>query len=59
MRGSAENPVLLDEEEDKNSPIPTTPVSKRPTRSLALLRSRPFGTRIEIVPDFVYRILFK
>ena len=60
-RGSAENPILIDEEEDKeNSPPPTTtPVSERPTRPPALLRSRPFGTRIETVPDYVYRNLFQ
>ena len=36
MRGSAENPILLDQEEDKeNSPLlPRTPVSERPTRPL-------------------------
>ena len=56
MGGSAENPILLDEE-DKNSP-PTTPVSERPTRPAAMLRSRPFGTRIENVPDYVYRNSF-
>ena len=32
MGGSAENPILLDEEEDKENPSPTTPVSDRPTR---------------------------
>ena len=63
MGGSAEKPILLDEEEDKkNSPPPPTTtrtVSERPTRPPALLRSRPFGTRIENVPDFVYRNLFQ
>ena len=46
MAGSAENPILLDEEEDKeNSPPPTTtPVSERPARPPALLRSQPVGT---------------
>ena len=59
MGGSAENPILLDGEEDKeNSPPTTTPVSERPTRPPALLRSRLSGTRIENVPDFVYRTLF-
>ena len=54
MGGSAENPILLDEEEDKeNSPPTTTPVSERPTRPYALLRSRLFGTRIENVTDYV------
>ena len=53
MGSSAENPILLDEEEDKENspPPPTTPVSERPTRSPALLRSRTFGARMENVPD--------
>ena len=61
MGSSAENPILLDEEEDKENspPVPTTTVSERPTRPPALLRSRPFGTRIKNVPDFVYRNLFQ
>ena len=61
MGGSAENPILLDEEEDKEkSPrATTTPVSERPTRPSALLRSRPFGTRIENVPDHVERNFFQ
>ena len=56
MVGSAENPILLDEKEDKlnSPPPPTTPVSATATRPTALLRSRPFGTTIEKVPDFVY-----
>ena len=60
-RGSTENPILLDEEEDKEtSPPPTTtPVSERPTRTTALLRSCPFGTRKESVPDHIYRNLFQ
>ena len=53
MGSSAENPFLLDKEEDKENSSPITPVSERPTRSLALLRNRPFGTRIENVFDFV------
>ena len=40
MGGSAENPILLDEEEDKENSTPTTPVFGRPTRIPALLRSR-------------------
>ena len=61
MGGSAENPILLNEEEEKeNSPrTTTTPVSERTTQPLALLRSRPFGTRIENVPDYVYGNLFQ
>ena len=55
MGGSAQNPILLCEEEDEeNSPPPsTTPVSERRTRILALLKSRPFGRRIENVPNYV------
>ena len=58
MGESGENPILLDKEENKNFP-PTTLVSDRVTRPPALLRSRPFGTRIENVPDYVYRNLFQ
>ena len=60
LGGSAENPILLDEEQDKeNSPPTTTPVSERPTRPPALLRKCPFGTRIENVADYLYRKLFQ
>ena len=61
MGGSAENPILLDKEKDKEKspPTTTTPVSERPTRPPALLRCHPFGTRIENVPDNVYRNLFQ
>ena len=60
MGSSAENPILLDEEEDKeNSPPTITPNSETPTLPPALLRSRPFGTRRENVPDYVYRNLFQ
>ena len=61
MKGSAENPILLDEEEEKENspPTTTTAVSERPTRPPALLRSHPFGTRIKNVPDYVYRKLFQ
>ena len=40
MGGSAENHVLLDEEEDKENSPPITPISERPTRNSALLRCR-------------------
>ena len=47
MGGSAENPYLLDEEEDKeNCPPPTTPLSEKPTRPPAMLRSCPFRTKL-------------
>ena len=58
--GSVENPIVLDEEEDKeNAPLPTTPESVRPTEPPRLQRSRTFGVRIENVPDYVYRNLFE
>ena len=59
MGGSAENPIVLDEEQDKENAPPTTPVSERPTGPPRLLRSRAFGSRIENVPDYVYRNLFQ
>ena len=57
--GSVENPIVLDEEQDKENAPPTTPVSERPTEPPRLLRSRAFGARIENVPDYVYRNLFQ
>ena len=61
MGGSVENPIVLDEEEDKENapPAPSTPESVRPTEPPRLQRSRPFGTRIENVPDYFYRNLFQ
>ena len=57
--GSVENPIVLDEEEDKeNAPPPTTPQSVRPTEPPRLQRSRAFGARMENVPDYVLRNLF-
>ena len=57
MGGSAEKVILLDEEEHKENSPPTIPVSERPTRTPALLRSCLFGTRIENFPDHVDRNL--
>ena len=59
--GSAEDPILLDEEEDKENSPPTTktPISERPTRHRALVKNCPFATRIEIVFEYVYRNLFQ
>ena len=61
MGGSVENPIVLDEEEDKENspPAPSTPESVRLTEAPRLQRSRPFGTRIENVPDYNYRNLFQ
>ena len=53
------NPILNDDEEDKENSAPTsTQEYERPTEPPRLLRSRPFGTRLENVPESVYRTLF-
>ena len=58
--GSVENPIVLDEEEDKeNAPLPSTPESVRPTEPPRLQRSHTFGAGIENVPDYVLRNLFQ
>ena len=60
MEGSVENPIVLDEEEDKeNASPPSTPESIRPTEPPRLQRSCAFGARIENVPDYVFRNLFQ
>ena len=51
MEGSVENPIVLDEEEDKENAPPSTPESVRPTEPPRLQSSRAFGTRMENVPD--------
>ena len=57
--GSVENPIVLDEEDDKESaPPPTTPKSVRPTETPRLQRSQAFETGMENVPDYVFRNLF-
>ena len=61
MEGStAANPIIVDDEEGKENSAPTTltPESERPTEPPRLLRSRPFGTRLENVPEPVYTTLF-
>ena len=48
----AENPILIDEEQDKkNSPPahPITPVSERPTQP-PVTRTCSFGTRLRMFP---------
>ena len=61
MEGSVENPIVLDEEEDKKNspPTPSTPKSGRPTEPPRLQKSRAFGARMENVPDYVLRNLFQ
>ena len=56
---SVENPIVLDEQQDKENAPPTTPVSERPTEPPRLLRSRAFGAGIENEPDYVFRNLFQ
>ena len=55
--GSVENPVVLDEEEDKEN-VPSTPESERSTEPPRLQRCRAFGARIENVPGYVCRNFF-
>ena len=55
--GSVENPIVLDDEEDKEN-APTTLESVRPNEPPRLLRSRAFGARIENAANYVYRNLF-
>ena len=59
MEGSVENPIVLDEEEDKENALPSTPESDRPTEPPRLQRSRVFGARIEKIPDCVFKNLFQ
>ena len=57
---SAENPILLDEEEDKENSPPTTrtPVCERPARPLAKLRSRPLGRKERMFLIIIKKICF-
>ena len=59
MGGSVENPILLDQEEEKENTLPSTPESVRPTEPPRLQRSRALGARIGNVPDYVFRNLFQ
>ena len=61
LGGSVENPIVLDEEQDKENspPSPSIPESVRPTEPPRLQRSRPFGARIENVPHYVYKNLYQ
>ena len=60
MEGSVENPIVLDEEKDKNAPpSPSTHKSVRPTEPPKLQRSRAFGARMKNVTRYVFRNLFQ
>ena len=56
-----ENQIPIDDEQDKKNsppPLPTIPVSERPTETPVLMSSRPFGIRVEIALDYVEGNLF-
>ena len=59
MGGSAENPILRDEKEDKENSPPTTPISERPARPPALLRTGSFGIKIRNVSRHFLKKLFQ
>ena len=60
MEGSVENPILLDEDKDKeDAPPPSTPESVRPSEYPRLKRSRAFGARIENAPNYVLRTMYQ
>ena len=59
MEGLPENPILLDEEQDRENSPSTTPVSVRLKGTSALLRKCPFGSRLKVVAEYVYRCLFQ
>ena len=50
MEGSVENPIVLDEEGDKENAPPTTPESVRPTEPPRLQRSCSFGAGKNLYP---------
>ena len=61
MQGStAANPIIVDNEEDKenSAPTTTTPESERPTETPRLLKTPPFATPLKNVPESVYGTLF-
>ena len=61
MEGSVKNPIVLDEQEDRENapPPPSTPESVRPTEPPRLQRIGASGARMENVPDYVFRNLFQ
>ena len=59
MEGSVENPIVLYEEEDEENALRSTPESVGTTEPPRLQRSCAFGAGIEIVPDYVYRMLIQ
>ena len=59
VRSMAENPIQIDQEEDKeNSSSLSTQVSERPTEPSTFQRSFRFGTSTKSVPGCFYREFF-
>ena len=58
MVGSSEHPMVLDEGEDQEKNLPTSPLSEWPTGSPRSLKPRLLGRRFENVPKSVYKTLF-
>ena len=57
--GSVENPIVLDEEEDKESAPPSTkPESVRHTQPPRLQRSRAFGAGLKMYPIMFFEVCF-
>ena len=61
VAGSADYPIEIDDEQEKENEYPTAPELQRPLQPPPLQRSlsRPFGTRLENIPNSVYRSLFE
>ena len=62
MGSTAANPIKDDDEEEKENSAPTaatTPESERPNGTPRFLKKFPCGTRLENVPDSVYKTLFR
>ena len=57
--GLSENPIVLDEKEDKENNSPKIPVFERPTEPAKLPRVCPFEWRIKNVPEFSHRTFFE
>ena len=55
IRSMDENAILIEIKHDKEKapPLPTTPISERPTQPLELMRSRPLETRTENITEYV------
>ena len=56
---SSANPIVLDEEKEKQNSPPITPLSERVTEPPRLLRSRSFVRQIKNVTESVYRTSFE